>query len=167
MRSVVLFCSIGFLVAVVTSGDWLSEQLALREDNSMLEDRIHGLITREMTDNDIPGLSVSIVLDQSTLMEAGFGMANLEAQIPATPHTVYRGGNLAQIFTVIAILQRAEHRKLDLDMPVSAYLPQFLPYNKYGLQLTMRQMLSHQSGLPPNHPSDIRSTHPTLCCLKL
>ena len=164
MRSVVLFGSIGFLILLVSSGDWLADRLAIREPDSMLESRLEAFIRQEMVDKRIPGLSISIVADQNTLMEAGYGMANPESSTPASPYTVYRGGSLAQIFTTIAVLQRVELHKIDLDAPISEYLPRFMPYNPYGLPLTLRQILSHQSGLvsepPLGHTYD--NSSPTL-----
>ena len=152
MRSAVLICSIGILVLLVNSGDWLANQLVLRGDDSFLENSLSILIDRELADKQIPGLAISVIQDQNILFEDGSGYADLSGNMPATPYTVFQAGALAQLFTTIAVLQRVEHKKLDLDVPVSTYLPTFSPQNPFGLELTLRQMLSHQSGLITEPP---------------
>lgn len=152
MRSVVLICSIGFLLLLVNSGGWLTEQMALRDDASVLEDSLSAYISHEMRDKQIPGLSVVLIDGQTTVLEKGYGTTQIGQAAPASPYTVYRGGTLAQLFTTIAVLQRVQHDRLDLDEPVLKYLPWFRPANPYGLPLTLRQILSHQSGLPTESP---------------
>ncbi len=152
MRSVVLICSVGFVVLLVNSGNWLADQLVLRGDDSFLQNSLSFLINRELSDKQIPGLAISVVHDQNILFEQGFGFANPEKDAPASPYTVFQAGTVAQLFTTIAILQRVEHNKLNLDSPISQYLPTFAPDNPWGLDLTLRQILSHQSGMVTEPP---------------
>lgn len=152
MRSVVLICSIGFLLLLVNSGNWLTQQLALRDDASVLEDSLSAFISYEMQDKRIPGISIVLIDRQSTLLEKGYGTTKIDQDAPATAYTVYRGGTLAQLFTTIAVQQRVQHNRLNLDEPVLKYLPWFRPANPFGLPLTLRQILSHQSGLPTEPP---------------
>ena len=152
MRSAVLIFSIGFLVLIVNAGDWLAEKLVLRKDDSFLENSLSILIEREMADKEIPGLAISVIDDQNILFENGFGFADPVNNVEATEYSVFQAGAVAQLLTTIAILQRVEHGKLDLDAPISAYLPNFAPNNPFGLELTLRQILSHQSGLVTEPP---------------
>ena len=152
MRSAVLISALGFLIVVVNSGAWVHEQLMLREERTTLEDSLISYIEYQIADKAIPGLSISVISDQVTRFEEGFGYANLDKRTLSTPYTVYKGGALAQIFTTVGILQRAEIGYLDLDLPVSTYIPGFQPDNPYGLPLTLRQLLSHQSGLATEPP---------------
>lgn len=152
MRSAVLICALGFLVLLVNSGNWLADQLILRADDSFIKNSLGILINRELADKNIPGLTISVIDDQNILYEEGFGYADPAKNLEATPYTVFQAGAVAQLFTTIAILQRVEHQKLDLDAPVSSYLPAFAPHNPYGLELTLRQILSHQSGLVTEPP---------------
>ena len=164
MRSAVLICSLAILVLLVNSGDWLSDQLVLRSNDTFLKNSLNILVNREMADKKIPGLAITVINDQNVLFEEGFGLADPAAAAPASPYTVFQAGAVAQLFTTIAILQRVEHEKLDLDAPISTYLPAFAPRNPYGLNLTLRQILSHQSGLvaepPVGHYYD--TSRPTL-----
>ena len=152
MRSAVLIFSLGFLVLLVNSGGWLADQLILRGDHSFMDNSLSILIDRELEDKQIPGIVISVIDDQNVLFEQGFGYSDPANQLPATPYSVFQAGAVAQLFTTIAILQRVSLEKLDLDAPISTYLPTFLPENPYGLDLTLRQVLSHQSGLVTEPP---------------
>lgn len=152
MRSAVLICSLGFLVLIVNAGDWLADKLVLRTDDSFLENSLSILINRELDDKQVPGLAISVIDDQNVLFEDGFGYADPANNAEATEYSVFQAGAVAQLLTTIAILQRVEHGKLDLDAPISDYLPEFKPSNPYGLDLTLRQILSHQSGLVTEPP---------------
>ena len=171
LRSVLLASAIGFIVFLVNSGTWVNTQLASRDQQTALEENLIAYINEQLEDKNIPGLSISLVREQETVFEMGFGYSNLSDKVESTPYTVYRGGALAQLFTTIAILQRVELGYLDLDTPIASYLPDFTPQNPYGLQLTLRQILSHQSGLssepPVGHSLDTSapSLHETISSL--
>src|SRR5205807_2715667 len=86
------------------------------------------------------------------------------ARVPATPETVYRVGSVSKLFTDIGIMQLVERGELDLDAPVTRYLPDFKPANPFGKPITLRQLMSHRAGLvrepPVGHYFD--PTEPTL-----
>jgi CubicO group peptidase (beta-lactamase class C family) len=67
----------------------------------------------------IPGLSIIVIQDGEVLWARGFGYADVEQRIPATPDTLYHIASLTKTFTAILVLQRVEQGKLDLDEPVS------------------------------------------------
>ena len=73
----------------------------------------------------IPGMSLVIVYDQEVLLSKGYGYADLEKKIPATPQTVYRTGSVTKSFTVLMLMQLRDAGKLHLDDPIEKYLPEF------------------------------------------
>ena len=148
LRSAVLVGAVGFIVFIVNSGGWVDQQLISRNDQTVLEESLAVFINYHLKDKAIPGLSISVIQEQETVFEQGFGYSDRLQRIQASPYTVYHGGAVAQLFTAIAVLQRVELGYLNLDEPVSTYLPNFAPTNPYGLPITLRQILSHQSGLP-------------------
>lgn len=152
LRSVLLTCAIVFLLVLVNARAWVDRQLLIRTTPSALGDSLSTYIEAQLADKQIPGLSITVVDDQRTVLESGYGYADPVLDLEATPYTVYRGGALSQLFTTVAVLQRVELGKIHLDAPVATYLPDFEPHNPYGLPLTLRQMLSHQSGLPSEPP---------------
>jgi len=73
----------------------------------------------------IPGMSVAIVKDQKLLWTKGFGFADLENRIPATPDTVFHLASVTKTFAATLIMQLVEQGKLDLDEPMSHYSSDF------------------------------------------
>jgi CubicO group peptidase (beta-lactamase class C family)/D-alanyl-D-alanine dipeptidase len=121
-------------------------------------------IEREMRDKALPALSIALVDDQRTVWAEGFGWENPTDSIPATAETVYRVGSVSKLFTDIGIMQLVERGELDLDAPVSRYLPDFQPKNPYETAITLRQLMSHRSGLGREPPvgSYFDSAEPSL-----
>ena len=75
--------------------------------------------------------------------------------LPATAGTVHRVGSVSKLFTDIAVMQLVERGELDLDAPVSRYLPDFAPTGERGgpARITLRQLMSHRSGLVREPPA--------------
>jgi CubicO group peptidase (beta-lactamase class C family) len=91
-----------------------------------------------------PGCTVGIELDGRTVLERGFGMADLERAVPNRADTIFEAGSVSKQFTAAAVLLLARDGKLSLDDPVRKYLPEL---QDYGTPVTIRQMLTHTSGL--------------------
>ncbi len=107
-------------------------------------------VQQRVIDQELPGLSVGFVYDQELVWAKGYGYADLAKKIPATPATAYRIASLTKLFTATAILQLRDERKLQLDDPVSKYVPWFHLKDDYGDSpvITLRHLLTHTSGLP-------------------
>lgn len=104
-----------------------------------------------MADKDLPALSVVLVDDQEIVWARGFGWADPADSVPATAATVYRIGSVSKLFTDLAVMQLVERGELDLDLPVTEYLPDFRPRG-YDEAPTLRQLTSHRSGLVREPP---------------
>lgn len=121
-------------------------------------------IEREMRDKGIPALSIALVDGPTVVWSRGFGVERADGNVPATANTVYRVGSVSKLFTDIGVMQLVERGTLDLDAPVQRYLPAFRPKNTSGTAITLRQLMSHYSGLvrepPVGHYFD--DTSPTL-----
>lgn len=123
-----------------------------RGDYSHTQKYLSWLVDREMAQNEITGLSIALVDDQKVIWQQGFGYADLENKILATPETVYRAGSIAKVFTAAATMQLAEQGKLDIDKPLSAALPEFSIRSRFpnADPVTPRNIMCHHSGLPSN-----------------
>ena len=125
---------------------------------------LENMIQAEIQAKGLPALSISLVDDQSVVWSAGFGVENSREGIPATSETIYRVGSVSKLFTDIAIMKLVEDGAIDLDEPVSTYIPSFKPMNGYNAAITLRQLMSHRSGLvrepPVGHYFD--DTEPSL-----
>lgn len=98
---------------------------------------------------DNVGVSICIFNKEEVLFQGGFGYANIEKRINATPETIYRVASISKLFTATAIMQLVENGKLDLQEKVSKLLPQA----KLGSEIdfhdaTVSDLLTHTSGLP-------------------
>src|SRR4029434_7873138 len=82
--------------------------------------------------------------DGRTVYEAGYGSANLEADVPITPASIFHAASVSKQFTAMAVLLLAREGKLSLDADVRTYLPE-LP--DYGQRITLRHLLTHTSGV--------------------
>lgn len=89
--------------------------------------------------------AVLVAKDGATLFDRGYGSADLEWQVPASPATKFRLGSLTKQFTAAAILLLQERGKLKLDDPLSRYLPDVPAAWR---DITLFQLLTHTSGLP-------------------
>ena len=110
------------------------------------------MIQREMAEKGLPALSIALVDDQQIVWSQGFGFADRAAKKPATAQTVYRVGSVSKLFTDLAVMQLVERGTLDLDAPITKYLPDFKPANPFGGDLTLRMLMSHRSGLVRESP---------------
>jgi CubicO group peptidase (beta-lactamase class C family)/D-alanyl-D-alanine dipeptidase len=121
-------------------------------------------IERERAEHKIPAISLALVDGNQVVWARGFGWADSLAGVPATAATVYRVGSVSQLFTDIAVMQLVERGELDLDAPITRYLPDFHPRNPFGGQITIRELTAHRAGLtrepPVGHYFD--DTEPTL-----
>src|SRR5271167_1132567 len=91
-----------------------------------------------------PGCAVAAMKDGKILYERGYGMADLDHNVPITPATVFHVASMSKQFTAAAIVMLAQERKLSLDDDVRKYIPE-LP--DFGVPITIRQLVYHTSGL--------------------
>ena len=97
-----------------------------------------------------PAVSIGIVYDQELVFARGYGFADVAKKIPATPATAYRIASISKTFTAHAILQLRDAGKLQLDDPITKWIPE-LKLAKIDPQspvITIRQLLSHTGGIP-------------------
>ena len=110
----------------------------------------------------IPGLGVGIFQEGEIIYVRGFGVQSLETGTPVTPDTIFCIASITKCFVASAVMQLAERGKVHLDAPLIQYLPYFKLDDERYLQITLRQMLSHTSGMPDTDESeyDVLVAHP-------
>jgi len=114
--------------------------------------KLEAAIRHEVAQKQLPAFSVALVDRQRVVWAEGFGFQDVERKVSATAETVYRVGSVSKLFTDIAVLQLVEAGRLDLDAPIPNYLPEFQPENPYQVPITLRQLMSHRSGLVREPP---------------
>ena len=108
-------------------------------------DRIDDYIKAEMQKRRIPGLALAVVRDGTVVKMKGYGLANLDHDVPVTPDTVFELASVTKQFTAAAIMKLVEEGKLQLDDPILWHLPQG---PATWSAITVRHLLTHTSGLP-------------------
>jgi CubicO group peptidase (beta-lactamase class C family) len=82
-------------------------------------------INKLMNKYDLPSVCVALIDDQSVVYEHAYGLANVEKNTPATLDTVYKMGSITKLFTGLEVMQLYEEGLIDLDAPITDYLPDF------------------------------------------
>ncbi len=108
-------------------------------------DRIDAMVRSEMARDKIPGLALAVVEAGRVVLERGYGMATLEWDAPVASDTLFQSGSLGKQFTAAAVMSLVEQGKIGLDDPLTRYFPQ-APGT--WQDITVRQLLTHTSGLP-------------------
>ncbi len=93
---------------------------------------------------DVPGCSLGIIKDGQLIYAKGYGMANMEYDIPNSASSVFRIGSTSKQFTAACIILLAEKGKLDLDDNLKSLFPDFPDYAE---KITIRHLLNHTSGI--------------------
>lgn len=106
--------------------------------------QIEKLVQAELIRTSTPGLTVAIATGHEQRWAKGFGYADLENDVLATPQTVYRLASISKPITAVAVMQLVEHGALDLDAPIQKYVP-VLPVRPQII--TPRLLLGHLSGI--------------------
>jgi CubicO group peptidase (beta-lactamase class C family) len=112
------------------------------------QEQIDAYIQSRMQTANIPGLALGVVRDDRIVYLKGYGIAGPEGRA-VTPQTPFIIGSLSKSFTALAVMQLVEAGQIDLDAPVTTYLPWFHTADPAAsAQITVRNLLYQDSGLP-------------------
>ena len=112
-------------------------------------DSLDAMISRLQSMWDVPGFAVAIVEDERVVLMKGYGVRALGKPERVDERTLFYTGSVTKTFTVLALGMLADQGKLRIDDPVVRYLPQFrLGDSVLTRQVTVRDLLSHRTGLP-------------------
>lgn len=91
-----------------------------------------------------PGVAILVARGGELLHRKGYGLANMELGVPITPESKFRLASVSKQFTAVAVMQLAERGLVDIEAPLSTYLPDY----PSGDRITTRQVMAHTSGVP-------------------
>ncbi len=114
------------------------------DDYAETIDAARELIRSLMDEHGVPGASVAVGIDGDIVWSEGFGWASLELGVPVTPLTKFRVGSVSKSMTAAAIGLLVERGRLDLDVPVQTYVPDF-PEKRWPV--STRQLGGHLAGV--------------------
>jgi CubicO group peptidase (beta-lactamase class C family) len=118
--------------------------VVLGTSTSVQADKTDDFVQAQMAERNIPGLSLAVVKDSQIIKARGYGLANVELSVAATPQTVYPIGSMTKQFTATAIMMLMEEGKLALTDEIAKYLPNAPETWK---DITIRHLLNHTSGI--------------------
>ncbi|MBI9104629.1 MAG: beta-lactamase family protein [Spirochaetales bacterium] len=144
--------SLLILVFIILTGcAGMNSKTAIETDAlpAAIKTELYEFISEEMDSKNITGLAISVVDSEGIIWSEGFGLANKREERPFSDETISNIGSVSKLITATAIMKLVEDGKVDLDAPVSLYLPEFNPRdsNLFGKPITVRMLLNHQSGL--------------------
>ena len=126
-------------VQILGTSTVLSQENNMTNFHSGVDDIFSGIAK-----NDAPGCSVGVIHKGLFIHRAGYGMANLEHDIPLDEETIFRMGSVSKQFTAMSVHLMADDGLIDLDEDIRTYLPEL---RDYGTKVTIRAMLGHYSGM--------------------
>jgi CubicO group peptidase (beta-lactamase class C family) len=113
-------------------------------------DAVDDYIHAEMAKQHIPGLALLVSRNGRVVRAQGYGMANVELQVPVKPETIFQSGSMGKQFTATAVMMLVEEGKIGLDDSLTKYFPDAPVTWK---QVTIRELLSHTAGFT-DYPKD-------------
>ena len=105
--------------------------------------RIDADVQQVMQRFQVPGAAIAVTVDGNPIYTSAYGLRDRERALPVRTDTPFEIGSITKQFTAAAIVQLQEAGKLQLDDPLSRYLP----HAPHASELTLRQLLTHTSGL--------------------
>ena len=111
------------------------------------------VVREAQSEQRIPSISAGAIGNGELVWQEALGLADVEGGREATPDTQYRVGSITKTFTAVAVMQLRDSGALDLDDPLSEYVPEAA----HGAP-TLRRLLTHLSGLQRELPGHVWET---------
>jgi CubicO group peptidase (beta-lactamase class C family) len=120
-----------------------------RPKANTLEEAIDQCVEFNMLRLSAPGAAVAVVLDGELIYESGYGVKVRNGTAPVDPETIFRIGSVTKQMTAAAVMQQVELGRVDLDAPVTDYIPDFVVGGRWPAdRITVWHTLTHTSGFP-------------------
>src|SRR5437660_7654740 len=147
-----------FSGSVAAAGNTTDEKKAVAVDEIFVD----------LTKPGSPGCALGVYRDGKMIYSKGYGLANVEQNVPITPQSVFDISSTSKQFTAASILLLEKQGKLSVNDDVRKYIPE-LP--DYGQNVTILHLLNHSSGLRDyltlmdpagNHPDGVTTDEDAL-----
>jgi CubicO group peptidase (beta-lactamase class C family) len=123
-------------------------------ESSLMTPDLDAYIREQMARWTVPGLTVGGLQGNERETRA-YGVASLETSYPVQRDTLFPIGSIGKVYTAALVMTLVDEGTLDLDAPVVAYLPDLRLADEHARDtITLRQLLSHQSGLFGDYDDD-------------
>ena len=109
-----------------------------------IDRRVDDFVQTEMRRQKIPGLALAVLRDGRIVNARGYGLSNVEVNVPVTPESIFQSGSVGKQFTATAVMMLVEEGRVRLDDRITEVFPESPEaWNK----VTIRHLLTHTSGL--------------------
>ncbi len=135
------------IIRVSLTAILLSAAFSYAQDQKLSPEKraqIEAAVSKFMASTHAPGVSIAVVENGESEWASGFGFADLENNVPASEHTLFRMGSISKSLTSVGALELWERGQLDLDAPVQKYCPAFPQKQK---PITTREVMGHLGGI--------------------
>src|SRR5687768_8351918 len=106
---------------------------------------IDAIVRAEMGAQRIPGMAIAVIRKGEIAKAQGYGLANVEHDVPVTDETIFQSGSLGKQFAAAAVMLQVEDSKIALSDPLTTFFPGAPPAWR---AITLRHVLTHTSGIP-------------------
>ena len=127
--------TLGFMLVLVIAPPAIAQ--------NAISNSVDEYVRSEMQRQHIPGLALLVSRNGKIVQAQGYGLSNVELQVPVKPETIFQSGSMGKQFTATAIMMLVEDGKIALDDPISKYFPG-APAS--WSEVTIRELLSHTAG---------------------
>ncbi|MGE0439873.1 MAG: serine hydrolase domain-containing protein [Gemmatimonadales bacterium] len=110
--------------------------------------KLDAAVEAALAARDLPGAAVVVVQGDRVTYQKGYGLADLASSRPMTDSTPIVIGSTSKPLTALAVLRLVQEGQLDLDAPISRYLPDLPFADDRAATMTLRHLLTNRSGLP-------------------
>jgi CubicO group peptidase (beta-lactamase class C family) len=129
------------LIAVLSIG---CIALAVQAQTGDIDNRVDKFVQDSIREQRIPGLALAVMRDGQIVKAKGYGLSNIELNVPVSPQTIFQSGSVGKQFTATGIMMLVEEGKIGLDDKVAKYFPGAPEsWNTF----TVRNLLTHTSGI--------------------
>lgn len=131
------------LVAIMFGLSFAAEEAPSSRDAQSIA-QARKIVTELITAEQIPGFSIAVARGGKVVWSEGFGLSDVEQDVPSTPLTRFRLGSVSKVITAAGVARLVEDGTLDLTAPVQRYVPTF-PAKSWPF--TTRQLTAHAAGI--------------------
>ena len=140
-----MVCVLGIIVAVGAI------RVPVSADDAVDVRAVDALMQHLMSMYTVPGAALALIKNGRVVLGKGYGFRDLASRAPVTVRTPFNIGSISKSFTALGIAQLVDEHKVNLDTPVIRYVPELRLSDPHVTQaVTLRRLLSHTSGLPPD-----------------
>jgi len=114
------------------------------QTDEQISSAVDAYVEGQRREQHIPGIAMAVIRDGRLLKARGYGLANVELDVPVKPETIFQTGSVGKQFTATGVMMLVEEGKIGLDEKITKYIPESPAAWK---DVTVRNLLTHTSGI--------------------